>query len=348
MFLYKKKNFNIFIYFLDKNDIIKIGGNVKKKRRLKKSAKKFLILSIISLLLFIFIVVGIIKKINYLHSYDYKLSKIGYSKEEIVEIKKQDNNTIDNLLTKKYNKLNVKLMKQKYFIFSNLDEYIKYYKETDNDDLANTITMVNVKANNDYYDKEVVKQTDISKNNLMLVNKFHNLAKDYSPKDLVDVPNTYGYGTNQIKKEVYENFLNMWNDAKKEKLSLIITSAYRDYKYQDQLWTSYSASKGDKWADSVAARAGYSEHQTGLAIDVVTYGSTMDSFEKTDEFKWLNKNAYKYGFILRYPKGKEKITGYSYESWHYRYVGKEIAKKIHKEKITFDEYYAYYIENKKD
>ena len=91
-------------------------------------------------------------------------------------------------------------------------------------------------------------------------------------------------------------------------------------------------------------RAGYSEHQTGLALDIVTYGASMDTFENTDEFKWLSDNAYKYGFILRYPKGKEKLTGYSYESWHYRYVGKDVAKKIHDLDITYDEYYAYYIE----
>ena len=72
----------------------------------------------------------------------------------------------------------------------------------------------------------------------------------------------------------------------------------------------------------------------------------MSSFEKTDEFKWLQNNAYKYGFILRYPKDKEDITGYSYESWHYRYVGKDVATKIKKLGITFDEYYAYFIEGK--
>lgn len=321
---------------------------MKKKRKLKKSVRNFLIIFFISVILLIFIISSIVKKINYLHSYDYKLSKIGYSKEEITEIKKLDDKQIDILLDRKYNKLIVKFMKQKYFIFNNLEEYIKYYKDSDNDDLSNTITMVNVKANYDYYDEDVVKDTNINDGNLMLVNKFHKLSKDYVPSDLVDVSNNYGYGENKLRQEVYDNFLNMWNDAKKENLSLIITSAYRDYEYQESLWKSYASSKGDKWADSVAARAGFSEHQTGLTMDIVTYGSKMNDFENTDEFKWLNENAYKYGFILRYPKDKEKITGYSYESWHYRYVGKEAAKKIKKEEITFDEYYAYYIENKKD
>ena len=96
----------------------------------------------------------------------------------------------------------------------------------------------------------------------------------------------------------------------------------------------------------MAALPGYSEHQTGLAFDVMTSTSTTETFENTKEYEWLKNNAYKYGFILRYPKDKEDITGYAYESWHYRYVGKEIAKKIKEENITYDEYYAYYIENK--
>ena len=317
---------------------------MKKKRRLKKGVEKIFLIMIIGIILFIWIISSIVKRINYTHSYEYKLLKIGYSKQEVEVIDKLNNKQKDSLLNKKYNKLYVKLMKQKYFIFKNLDKYVKYYIDNDSDDLAYTISIVNVKANEEQYDKDVVKKTDTSKDILMLVNKYNYLDKDYNPKDLVDVKNYYAYGENKIRQEVYDNFLNMWTDAKKEDLSLIITSAYRDYDYQKSLWDMYANQKGDAWADSVAARAGYSEHQTGLALDIVTYGANMDTFENTDEFKWLNDNAYKYGFILRYPKGKEKITGYSYESWHYRYVGKEVAKKIHDLDITYDEYYAYYIE----
>lgn len=321
---------------------------MKKRRRIKKKVIKLFCLSILIIIALITGILNIKSRIDYKHSYDYKLKQIGYSEKEIVEIKKLDNSNIDALLNKKYNKLIVKFIKQKYFIFSNLDEYIKYYKNSDNDDLSYTITMVNVKANYDFYDKKIVNKTNIEDGNLMLVNKYHNLTNKYKPTDLVDIKNLYAYGENKVKKEVYEKFIEMWNDAKEENLSLIITSAYRDYDYQEKLWNSYSNANGEKWADSVAARAGFSEHQTGLTLDIVTYGSKMNDFENTDEFKWLSKNAYKYGFILRYPKDKEEITGYSYESWHYRYVGIDVATKIYKEKITYDEYYAYYIENKKD
>ncbi len=315
---------------------------MKKRRRLKKSVIKFFIITLIIIILSIF---GYCK-IKEINSYPYKLSKLGYTKNDITLITKLNDNQIEKILKKKYNKLIPKFLKQKYFIFDNLDSYIKYYIDNNDTTIKDTVSIINVKVNYDYYDKKATNKTDVSKNNLMLVNKFNYLDEKYVPSDLVDVKNYYSYGENQIKKEVYENFLDMWNDAKSEDLSIIITSSYRDYNYQKQLWDSYSNQKGESWADSVAARAGYSEHQTGLSIDVFTYGSTMDSFEGTDEFKWLQKNSYKYGFILRYPKGKENLTGYDYEPWHYRYVGKEVAKQIYEEKITFDEYYAYYIKNK--
>ena len=99
--------------------------------------------------------------------------------------------------------------------------------------------------------------------------------------------------------------------------------------------------------DDYASRPGFSEHQTGLALDIVTDNIIGNEFENTDEFKWLQENAHLYGFILRYPKDKEYITGYNYESWHYRYVGKELATKIKESGLTYDEYYAYYCEYKK-
>ena len=134
--------------------------------------------------------------------------------------------------------------------------------------------------------------------------------------------------------------------AKKEDLKLIVNSSYRDYESQNSVWNNYENYNGEEYADSIAARAGFSEHQTGLALDIITPGATKNTFEETDEFKWLQKNAHKFGFILRYPKGKEDITGYAYESWHYRYVGKETATEIKRLGITFDEYYAYYIDKK--
>lgn len=290
--------------------------------------------------------IGIKKYIDYRNSNEFKLKQIGYNETEIKDITKLKDDQIKTILKKKYNRLNIKFIRQKYFITNNLDRYIKYYNNHKDDKISHIVSIVNVCADEDYYDKDTVKKTDISKKELMLVNKFNYLDENYAPDDIVKVSMQFAYGDNEIKKEVYEKFRSMYNDAKKEGLYLIITSSYRDYNFQKELWDSYANQKGDEWADSVSARAGYSEHQTGYTLDIVTYNANMSSFETTDEFKWLQDNAYKYGFILRYPKDKEDITGYSYESWHYRYVGKDVATKIKKLGITFDEYYAYFIEGK--
>ena len=313
---------------------------MKKKRKLKKEV--YYVLGFI--IVIIVAIFGSIKYFKYINSYEYKLNKIGYDNEQIEIIKKYSDNEIKDILNRKYNKTIVSLMKQKYFLFKNLDRYLNYYKEHKSDKLSHVISIVNVKADYDWYDEDAIIESDTSKENLILVNKFYYLTKEFEPKNITKIKNTYAYDNNSASEEVIEAFINMCNAAKSEDLKLIINSSYRNYEEQEDAWNWYDYNYGEEKADKYAARAGYSEHQTGLAIDISKYGKNEEDFEDTDEFKWLEKNAYKYGFILRYPKGKEDITGYDYESWHYRYVGKEVAKKIKQEKITFDEYYAYYIE----
>lgn len=312
----------------------------KKKRRLKKQVYYFLAIFII----FIIAITALIKHINYIHSYPYKLGKIGYNENEIEVLLKLSDKQLDGILDRKYNSKITSFIKQKYFIYDNLDRYLAYQKENRTEKLSMIVSLVNVKADYEWYDEDAIKKTDISLKEMMLVNKFYHLSDDYTPDNIENISSTYAYDENSTTKEVFKAFKNMWLKAKEEDLSLIITSSYRTYEDQERIWNSYANSKSEEWADLYAARAGYSEHQTGLALDIVTYNSTMDNFDDSDEAKWLKKNAHKYGFILRYPKGKENITGYDYEPWHYRYVGVENAKKIYEEGITFDEYYAYYIE----
>lgn len=313
-----------------------------KKRRIKKQVYVFGIL-------FVILVVSAVFGIRYLiyrGTDEYKLKKLGYNAEETELIQTLDSSKVDKILTLEYDVLIPKLLKEKYFMFENLERYLAYQKKENDEDLTHVVAIVNVKADYEYYDEAVVTKTktDIDDEYLILVNKFHYLEQDFAPDDIVTVSNWYAYGDNEIRKEVYDKFRSMYNAALEEDLKLIITSSYREYDFQETLWNRYANQKGEEWADSVAARPGYSEHQTGLTLDIVTdgEGSSMSAFDQTDEFKWLSKNAYKYGFILRYPEGKEDITGYSYESWHYRYVGVETATKIHDLGITFDEYYAYY------
>ena len=313
------------------------GDNMKRKFKMKP-----IIIIVFVVALITFGIIYTVKTINYHKTYEYKLLQVGYSKEEIVELEKLKDKNIDYLLSIEYNKNIVPLIKEKYFMEENLKKYIEYSKESDKT-LTDVVAVVNVGANNDWYTN--TKKSDITKNELMLTNKFYSLDNTYNSDNMVKVSKQYSYGDNQmVTQETFDAFLNMFNDAKKEDLTLIINSSYRSYEDQEEIYKFYKDTRGEKEANKIAAKAGFSEHQTGMAIDIQTYGSTASTFEEFDEFKWLQNNAHKYGFILRYPKGKEYLTGYNYESWHYRYLGVEVATKVYNEGITYDEYYAFYVE----
>ena len=307
--------------------------------------KKIILLIIIGIIVIIGSVSGVlvIKHINYTKTYEYKFTKIGYSKEEVKLLEKElKNKELDTLLNRKYNKNITKFIKEKYFIFNNLDEYLKYLKDNKDKNLTDVIAIVNTNSNNEFYSN--TKKTDISKNELMLVNKYNYLTSDYNPDDLEELSNVYAYGTNQmLRRDAYNAFIEMWNKASEDGYKLIVNSSYRSYEGQEKIYNDYSSWYGDNDADKKAARPGYSEHQTGLALDIQSYCSEEKEFDECPEFTWLSNNAYKYGFIMRYPKNLEHITGYNYESWHYRYVGVKASTYIHDNNITFDEYYAYFI-----
>ena len=181
----------------------------------------------------------------------------------------------------------------------------------------------------------------------MLVNKYYYLDENYEPENLVTISQNYSWGEKGSQKateETYEAFLDMWEDAHNEGYYLMVSSSYRTYKKQDLVYTDYEDARGTEYADTIAARPGYSEHQTGYTLDIFEKSnSSQKTFHETEVYSWLKNNAHNYGFILRYPEDKENITGYSFESWHYRYVGIEAANYIYNNNITFDEYYAYFI-----
>ena len=173
---------------------------------------------------------------------------------------------------------------------------------------------------------------------MVLVNKLNRLQSNYVPHDLEQISLNYATNNKFLRKEAKENFEKLSSDAKKIGYSIIAVSAYRDYDYQENLFNNYVKEKGENYALKCSAKAGHSEHQTGLSVDVMGSNNDYDQFEKSKEFDWMKNNSYKYGFILRYPKGKEYITGFKYEPWHYRYVGIEAANEIYNKKITLEEY----------
>lgn len=177
---------------------------------------------------------------------------------------------------------------------------------------------------------------------LVLVNKNNRLDDKYIPPDLETISLEYATSDKFLRKEAKDSFEKLSSDAKKLGYTIVAVSAYRDYEYQENLFNNYIKEKGEEYALKCSARPGHSEHQTGLSVDVMGSNNDYDEFEKSNEFDWMSNNSYKYGFILRYPKGKEYITGFKYEPWHYRYVGNEVASIIYTEKITLEEYYNKY------
>lgn len=178
--------------------------------------------------------------------------------------------------------------------------------------------------------------TDKGDNLLVLVNKKIRLPASYTPTDLVIVS---GF-TARLRTEAANKLIEMFAAAKNEGLNLTIVSAYRSYQDQVGVFNSWVASAGLKNAESFSARPGFSQHQLGTAVDIGAEGKTTfsDSFGKTLEGVWLANNAYKFGFALSYPAGKEAITGYSYEPWHYRYIGVSNALAMTNSGLILEEY----------
>lgn len=180
---------------------------------------------------------------------------------------------------------------------------------------------------------------------LVLVNKRRSLPPDYVPPDLV-VPNVpFPFKEDDPKKqmraEAARALEQLFAAAKEAGLELYAQSGYRSYERQRAIFAFNAARKGEEVANMTSAYPGQSEHQTGLAMDVtspkVGY-DLIEEFGETPEGKWLAEHAARYGFIIRYPKGKEHITGYSYEPWHLRYVGVEHAQHIMANNLTLEEY----------
>lgn len=189
-------------------------------------------------------------------------------------------------------------------------------------------------------------ELDANFKNLLLVNGSHPLSEDYDyTKDLTTIPGEYHNGQlDQINKDIWPYLKAMIDDARKEGVNLSVWSPYRSYNIQQMLFNRQKQkqieagvpeSEADAKAASIVARPGTSEHHTGLAADI---NMADDAFENTPMYAWLTEHCQDYGFIMRYPKDKIDVTGVIYESWHYRFVGINVAKDIKNKGITLEEY----------
>lgn len=320
-----------------------------KRKKLRLKVDIFLYLAVIIVIIIIANKgINAYKTYKYHQTTEYKLITVGYTKKDIKLLSKYLNeNDLLNLTKNKKDKILLGLMSSKLYLHKNLNEYKEYYDVNQNKSFDEIINTVNIHRNYEYYEKNI--DTDLNKNYEMLVNKYYFLNENYVPDDLVTISTKFSWGnlgSQKIRKEAYDAYLKMHDAARSEaNIYLMVNSSYRDYQSQQRVYNNYKNNHGEAYADKIAARPGHSEHQTGLSLDIFSISNpSQTTFKDSDSYAWLKDNCYRFGFILRYPEGKENITGYNFESWHYRYVGIETAKKVYESGLTYDEYYAYYIE----
>jgi len=178
-----------------------------------------------------------------------------------------------------------------------------------------------------------------------VVNKKHPLPDGYAPADLTtpNIPVRTGGDESQVSKKIVPNLEALVSAAKKDGLNLMLVSGYRSYNLQVMVYDQNIRQLGQTEADKVSAKPGTSEHQTGLSLDIGAGSRTCEleeCFGTTSEGKWVAANAHTYGFIIRYPKGKQTTTGYNYEPWHLRFVGKELATELKRTNQTMEEFFG--------
>lgn len=229
-----------------------------------------------------------------------------------------------------------------YYKNNNIKRYQDYQKLNSNLSVADIVTRVNLNLDLPFYTN--TKEAKLTNTFYTLVNKYNYLREDFVPNNLVELEIPYAREGIYLVKSARDKFYELVKKASEEGLTIRAISAYRGYTYQKRLYDKYVENDGIAKADTYSARPGFSDHQTGLVVDVDNSINSFEGFTNTKEYQWMLANSYKYGFILRYPEGKEAITGYQFESWHYRFVGVKLAKKIKASNLTFDEYFTRYLD----
>ena len=249
------------------------------------------------------------------------------------------------ILKMKYFPELIELVRNPNFEFSNLARYLWQINQLPQASTNEIINYINnnedvIYANAIDWSSYYANITKVENPNsiLVVVNKQYQLAKNYAPKDLKYLPSGYYVHNHPMRKQAADSFVKLAKAASKEGYTIKAASNYRSYELQEYLYQSYVSDYGKKVADSISCRPGHSEHQTGLVADFAGNNNDLTRFGQDASYKWTVSNAHKYGFIQRYPKGKEYITGIDFEAWHFRYVGVEAATIIHKYQWTLEEY----------
>lgn len=223
-----------------------------------------------------------------------------------------------------------------YFKSEFYAEYVTYMESNSNLSVEDVITHVNMGIHVPFYTEEAraVENTD---DILLIANKVYQLPEGYEPEDLVIVDD---YRSQTMRSEAAESFQEMKLACKELGFDILGYSGYRDEEYQELIYNNMVNEYGQEHTDEYVSRVGHSEHQTGLAIDISINGGNYNDAHLSEYYDEFLAVLPEYGFIIRYPEGKEELTGYGYESWHLRYVGVEVAKEITTSDLTLDEYVA--------
>ena len=288
------------------------------------------------------------KKINdNTSNYILKIHNLGYSNKVVdYVIRNLSKNQITDFLSRKYSKDFEEYVSSEFFSYKKYERYLEYGKKNKKLKPSDIVLRIELNLDKTYYEDSVmIKNPDKIDT---LANKYYEIPEDYEPSDLVDMDDDYAnnmYGQKKLRKEAYNKFVEMCKASRKDGVKFYAESAYRSYDYQNTIYKNYVNDHGQAEANKYAAKPGFSEHELGLAIDLANIWTITT---KGEEYKWISKNAYKYGYIIRYKEEWEDITGYAAESWHIRYVGIKHATMIHKKNMTYEEYYLKYIANKKN
>ena len=345
----------IFLFYLKQiNDLKKLGYSKEASNNILFSFKKDYVMSIGKNKTlnrafesddYIEDNLDIYRRIKYVNHKDLikninKAIKVGYKYNDInIIFSHGDNDSVQRFLKREKVKYLEEFFSIDYAKLDNYDRYLKYADETGEDE-DYAVLYINLDLDKPDYE-EAVKVDNFSID--MVVNKHRYLGEDYQPTDIMEIPVEYASEAGmQSSRIAFNAYRQMSDAATKEGYGIVINSAYRSYQDQIDLSNYYLKWYGQNYVDKYVAKPGFSEHQTGLAFDI---GSrSVNVFANSREYQWMKDNAYKYGFIERFTERYENLTEFRKEPWHYRYVGKDIAKYIHDNNISLEEYWAIYLD----
>lgn len=267
------------------------------------------------------------------------VNKLLEHKYSIEDINKINGTVSDEFYTRLYDEYIYdigKYLNVDYFKEENFDRYKAYF----NGNYEKTILYVNIGLDKeDYTDVKI----DDTFSNTMIVNKYNRVSENFVPLDLTKISDACSVDyDNYLSKDAAVAFEEMCIAAKKDGYKILANSTYRTYKDQQDTWDKYLNLYGQSYNDRYVTKTGFSEHHTGLAVDVKSANSNV--FKQSKEYNWMVENSYKYGFIHRYQESKVEITGIASEAWHFRYVGVDVATYMYENNLCFEEYYAMFLD----